>query len=123
MIVRHHPDFKSQYDRAGLRRLVVGGGLFVLLNIGSIYADRIFPTVRGSPDFDRFIMVSILAQFAIVLYVLIASWRLLYAARCPDCSSRLWVKRKHPEITDHYSGLCRQCEVLWDLQIDNSLTD
>jgi hypothetical protein len=119
MQIKVHPSFSRRYNRVGLRRLAIGGFTFVALNLAAIYADRLLPGLRRLPYFEDARFVMWIACMAIVVYVLGASWRGVYAAQCPDCTSKLSVKRKRPELPDGYSGLCSQCDVLWDLEMSN----
>jgi hypothetical protein len=115
-----HPDFKTRYSRASNRRALAFGAALILVIVGFPLSNKLFPEFHHRSYFDSFLMWSIFSVLAIGLYASVRSYIQLYGARCPYCKIKLKVRGRRPAIAKTYSGLCKQCGVLWDLGVDNN---
>jgi hypothetical protein len=103
--------FKDRYHRAGFRGVIGCLCAGVLMSVIAVYSGDSSNTVWLVVGF-----------FGVIVGAGVLSLSRLYSVRCPMCTNKLSVRKRRKELPDTYSGFCRQCDTLWDLDIENRPT-
>jgi len=115
-----YPGFKKRYDRKMLWHFLGYAFVFVAFIGGTLLGDRHYPAYFRSSAFESLFPYLFGVIFCLFFYVAFKSQWWLYGASCPTCETKLSVRKHRTETPDSYSGLCKQCGTLWDLDVGNS---
>jgi hypothetical protein len=117
---RIYPGFRERYNRMVAWLSALAAGVFIVTLIGSVFGDRIYPGFARSPNFSKYVAWAMGFTMTFWIVALIVGFLRLRNVRCPQCGSKLLVKKYRSESRDDYSGVCRPCGILWNLDVSNS---
>jgi hypothetical protein len=115
MKIEHDPYFKKNYTRKSLIMFLMSALLFIVNMAALIYAGRSFS------GFDKtiYFKLGVVFCFFIIVFVFVQNYVSLYRVACLRCKGKTKVKKKTKELPNTYSAYCKNCDVLWDLGLDN----
>lgn len=112
--------FQANYNRVASKSLLVFGSIFALICIGVPFAENNYPHAPISRFINQYFLYFLGGGFASLAALVCISLTKLYRVKCPQCGDWLTVRSRRHELENTYSGLCKSCGILWDLDVGNS---
>ena len=115
-----YPGFKKKYSRVTSRNFVACFFVFLAVLLAPIIGGHFYPLVFTQKRFDTYFPFALGFILVLFFYSVLREAHVLRSVRCPTCKTKLVVRKNRPETRDYYSGFCKRCNVLWDLDVSSN---